>query len=122
MTGEAIILVGHGARDPAWAAPLQRLGQRLEQAGTGAAVRIAYLEFMGPDLPSALKSLCEEGMHAIRVVPVFLGAGGHVKRDIAACVEAARAARPRVYIELEAPVGERSPVIEALAAAIAAGG
>lgn len=55
----------------------------------------------------------------MRVIPVFLGAGGHIVRDVTERVAAARALRPGLQIELEPPVGERPEVVEAIAAAIA---
>jgi sirohydrochlorin cobaltochelatase len=54
-------------------------------------------------------------------VPVFLGAGGHVKEDLPRLVARARADHPKVTIRLEAPIGEQSALIEAIAASIARG-
>jgi len=51
-------------------------------------------------------------------VPVFLGAGGHVKDDLP---ELVARAHTRVPIRIEAPIGEQPSVIEAIAATIARG-
>jgi sirohydrochlorin ferrochelatase len=44
-----------------------------------------------------------------------------VKQDLPQLVERAAAARPALDLRLEAPIGEQQEVIEAIAAAIAAG-
>ncbi len=119
MSPQAILLVAHGARDPRWAAPVERLADALARRVNGSPVRIAYLEFLHPGIPEALESLYHEGARRVRVVPVFLGAGGHVVNDIAARVSAARVLRPDLDISLEPPVGERPQVTEAIASAIA---
>ena len=119
MSAPAILLVAHGARDPLWAAPIERLAAALRQRVNGSQVRLAYLEFMHPGIPQALEALYQEGVRKVRVVPVFLGAGGHVVGDIAELVAAARVLRPDLEIVLEPPVGEQPQVTEAIAAAIA---
>ncbi len=119
MSAPAILLVGHGSRDPDWSAPLERLAAAVKARKNGTAVRLAYLEFMHPDIPAALADLHREGVRRVSVVPVFLGAGAHVRRDIARLLEAARVLHPDLDIGLEPAVGEQSKVIEAIAAAVA---
>jgi sirohydrochlorin cobaltochelatase len=117
LLGEAIVLVGQGARDPAWAAPLERLADALRERGH--LVRLAFLEFMAPNLSTTLDALYRNGTRSVRIVPVFLGAGGHVVRDVGEQVAAARALRPDLRVAVEPPVGERAEVVEAIARAIA---
>jgi sirohydrochlorin cobaltochelatase len=76
---------------------------------------------MRPTFDEAVAALAAAGVSCIRVVPLFLGPGGHVKQDLPQLVERAAAARPRLSIRLEAPIGEQPQVIEAIAAAIAGG-
>ena len=119
MSAQAIVLVGHGAREPRWAVPLERLAAALSKQAGDVAVRPAYLGFMAPSLSEALAALYREGARKIRVVPVFLGAGSHVLRDIEDLVAAARTLYPALELSLEPPVGERREVTEAIASAIA---
>src|SRR5437660_1322580 len=81
-------------------------------------VVLAYLELMRPPLDEAISALVKQGATSIRVVPVFLGQGGHVKEDLPRLVERARKGHPKIAITLEPPIGEQSAVIDAIAAAI----
>jgi len=81
-------------------------------------VRLAYLELMRPALGEALDELAREGATAIRVVPAFLGAGGHVTRDLPRLVREARTRHPQLRIAIDPPIGEQARVIEAIAEAL----
>ena len=113
-----LILFAHGSRDREWARPFEQLAATLSRR-TDARVRLAYLELMSPSLAEAIAALAAEGAKSIRVVPVFLGQGGHTKQDLPQLVAQARERHPRVEISLDAPIGEQASVIEAIAAAIA---
>ena len=112
-----LILFAHGARDPRWAAPFEAVAARVRAAQPSVALRLAYLELMSPSLPEAAASLLAEDCTAITIVPLFLGAGGHVRKDLPLIVDGLRAAHPAVHWHLQPPVGELPSVIDALAAA-----
>ena len=118
---EGILLFAHGSRDPEWARPFERISQELARKLAQAVVCTAYLEHMRPSFDEAVAALAAAGVQSIRVVPLFLGPGGHVKDDLPRLVERAATARPGLHIRLEAPIGEQPEVIEAIATAIAAG-
>ena len=109
-----IVLFAHGSRDRDWARPFQQLAEILRTKHDGPVV-VAYLELMSPTLDEAIAGL---GAKNIRVVPVFLGQGGHVKEDLPKLVAAAQK-KHGVTIRLEPAIGEQPTVIEAIAAAIA---
>lgn len=77
---------------------------------------LAFLEIMQPDLDAAIATQVERGFAAIRVVPLFLGFGGHLRTDLPKIVEQAHARHPGVRIEIAPPAGEDARVIGALAA------
>jgi len=112
-----IVLFAHGSRDPEWARPFEQLAATLART-TQQPVALAYLELMRPPLDEAISALVKQGATSIRVVPVFLGQGGHVKEDLPRLVERARRSHPKIAITLEPPIGEQSAVIDAIAAAI----
>lgn len=110
-----IVLVAHGSRDPEWSRPFERIAASLAQKLPAVSVGLAYLEH-GPSLDEAVAALVAKGVGSIRVVPLFLGQGGHVKEDLPRLVSAS--ARPGVDLILERPIGEQPQVVEAIAAAI----
>lgn len=113
---EALILFAHGARDPQWSVPFERVLEQLQAQAPGRHALLAYLEFMSPDLPSAIRTLVGSGQRAIRVVPLFLGPGGHLRHELPALVDAALREHAGITIEIAAPAGEDDSVIAALAA------
>ena len=115
-----VILFAHGARDPQWALPFEAVARRVAAARPGAAVRLAFLEFMQPDLPAAAAELAAVGCTTVEIVPLFLGAGGHVRRDLPALLDTLRAGQPQVRWTLHPAVGELESVIQAMADAAAA--
>jgi len=120
VSNAAIILFAHGAADPAWAEPFHALRQAMLASQTQQRVAIAYLERMAPTLPEMVAELVREGVVEITVVPVFLGRGGHLRRDFPPLLEQARREFPQVRIHETAAVGELPAVITAMAGAILA--
>jgi sirohydrochlorin cobaltochelatase len=116
----AIVLFAHGARDPRWAEPFEAVAERVRRAAPGCPVVLAYLELMTPTLAEAVARRVAEGATRIDVVPLFLGTGGHLRRDLPPLVEALRAAHPAVAVRLHAAIGEHAAVVEAMAAAAVA--
>jgi sirohydrochlorin cobaltochelatase len=113
---EGIVLVAHGSRDPEWSRPFERIAASLAQRLPAVSVGLAYLEH-GPSLDETVTALVAKGVGSIRVIPLFLGQGGHVKQDLPRLVS--ESARPGLTLALDKPIGEQSLVIEAIASAIA---
>jgi sirohydrochlorin cobaltochelatase len=115
---DGIVLFAHGSREPEWARPFERIAARLR---TQFLVELAYLERMKPTLEEAVASLASMGAKRVRIVPVFLGEGGHVREDLPRLAAAARARHADVEIVLEPAIGERNEVTDAIAAVISKG-
>ncbi|MFJ2992728.1 sirohydrochlorin chelatase [Pandoraea sp. NPDC087047] len=110
-----VILFAHGSRDPRWAEPFERLREKLSAQRPSADVRLAFLELMTPNLADAVSAMTSQGTTDITLVPVFLGQGGHVRRDLPALAEACRAAHPGLTLRVSAAIGEDDQVLDALA-------
>ena len=110
-----LILFAHGARDPRWAGPFQAVAERLRAQRTGVQVRLAFLEFMEPSLPAAGAELATAGCQHVAVLPMFLGTGGHVRKDLPLLMEQMRQAHPGLCFTLHPAVGEMPAVTAAMA-------
>lgn len=110
-----VVLLAHGSRDPAWAAPIVALKAEIERGAHDLRVELAFLEMMSPDLCGAIDRLVAVGVARVHVAPLFLGQGSHAKRDVAHAVTTARQARPDLPIEVLESLGEASAVRAALA-------
>jgi sirohydrochlorin cobaltochelatase len=117
----AIIVFAHGARDPQWARPFQQLVTELGELLPGERIVLAFLELMQPSLPDCAASLHGEGVRSLRVVPVFLGMGGHLKDDLPRIAAEIRSRYPDIDITVEPPIGEQPAVISAIARTIVSG-
>jgi sirohydrochlorin cobaltochelatase len=118
VTGDdktAVILYAHGARDPRWAEPFERLRTRLRALAPGRTILIAFLESRAPDLVTACRAAREQGAERIRVVPIFFGRGGHLREDLPRRLEEVREALEGTEIEVTEPAGENEGVLNALA-------
>lgn len=90
------------------------MGERLP----GERIVLAFLELMQPSLPECASALHADGVRILRVVPVFLGSGGHLKTDLPALVAQIRERHADLEITVEPPIGEQPEVIAAIARAV----
>lgn len=112
----ALVLFAHGARAASWALPFQRLRELTARQRPDVAVSLAFLELMTPSLPEEAALLAARGVREITIVPIFLGQGGHLLRDLPRLVEELRAAHPEVSFSTVPAVGEDPNVLAAMAA------
>jgi len=110
----ALILFAHGARLASWAAPFQRLRDITQARLPDCEVTLAFLELMEPRLPAVVDGLVERGVLDVTVVPVFLGQGGHLLRDLPLLAEGLRAAHPQLTLNVAGAVGEDPDVLAAM--------
>ncbi len=116
---DALLLLAHGSREPAWAGPVRKLRDCIKEQLPAHSVALAYLENMSPSLSVAVDELVALGARRIRVLPLFLGQGSHLRRDLPVLVASARIAHAAVTIELMPAIGEQEAILDMLAHAIA---
>ena len=119
MTAPGLILFAHGARDARWAAPFETVAERLRAGHPGVPVALAFLEFMAPSLAQAGAQLVQAGCRQIAVLPMFLGTGGHLRKDLPLLMDAMRASHPDTHFTLHTAIGETDSVITAMVDAAA---
>ena len=117
----AIVLFAHGSRDPAWQRPMLAVAQRIRDQVPHAWVACAYLELTEPSLPQAVAQAVALGHGHIRVLPMFLGVGKHVREDLPGLMAQLRQNHPHVHFDLQPAVGEQNAVLDALAQAATVG-
>lgn len=103
MNAHRIILLAHGSSDPRWCATFEALVAPALQARPDA--RIAYMELAEPSLGKSVEQATLEGVREITIIPLFLAAGRHLRRDIPAEIRELEQ-RHGVPIRLQSPVGE----------------
>lgn len=113
---QGLLLFAHGARDPRWALPFEDVAQRVRSLRPGLALELAFLEFMAPDLLAAGTRLAQAGCTSVDVLPLFLGAGGHVRKDLPGLLQQLAEQYPAVRWQLRPAIGEAAAVVDAMAA------
>jgi sirohydrochlorin cobaltochelatase len=114
MGARALVLFAHGARAASWAAPFERLRDLTAARAPEVPVSLAFLELMEPRLPAEVTRLAALGVTEISVVPVFLGQGGHLLRDLPLLVDQLRIDHPGVAVKVTGAVGEDPAVLDAM--------
>ena len=117
-----LLLFAHGARDANWARPFDDVARRVRARAPALAVELGFLEFMEPDLMQAGERLATQGCTHVDVVPLFLGAGGHVRKDLPALLQTLGARHASVQWRLRPAIGESDGVVAAMADAALAFG
>lgn len=115
---KAIVLFGHGARDPQWAEPMKRLQSMLVEQLPEVQVELAFLELMAPSLQDTVECMAQGGVQHIQVVPIFFGKGGHLKNDFPVIMAEMKAKHPGLNIEATSAVGQWDAVWQAIATEI----
>jgi sirohydrochlorin cobaltochelatase len=114
---QGLLLFAHGARDPRWALPFEAVRARVHATQPDVPIRLAFLELMRPDLAQAGDELAAEGCTTVQVLPLFLGAGGHVRKDLPELLARLAKKHPQVQWRLQPAVGEMTHVVAAMAEA-----
>ena len=109
-----IILFAHGARDPNWARPVDRLKRMLGERMPEALIESAFLEHMAPTLEDAADGLISRGATELSIVPVFVAQGGHLREDLPKRVEALAIKHPKVPVRIAPPIGEVDTILSAI--------
>jgi sirohydrochlorin cobaltochelatase len=112
---KAILLFGHGARNPEWAQPFHRIRDAILARQPEALVEPGFLELMRPTFDEGVDCLVRQGAAQIVVVPIFMAAGSHIKKDLPQMAADAMGRHAGLVITLAAPVGEAEPVLAAMA-------
>ncbi|MFD3806339.1 sirohydrochlorin chelatase [Streptomyces sp. NPDC058611] len=113
----ALVAVAHGSRDPRAPRAVEALLEGVRELRPLLDVRLGHLELNAPLLTDTLRAVSDHAAVGAAgapggavLVPLLLGRGYHVKRDLPAA--AARA--PRLRVRVAAPLGPHPLLVEAL--------
>ena len=73
-----------------------------------------------PTLPEAVAELVGAGCRQVSILPLFLGTGGHVRKDLPLLIDKLRIDHPDTRFTLHDAAGEHPAVIAAIAGVAAA--
>jgi sirohydrochlorin cobaltochelatase len=112
---KGIILFGHGSRTAEYIRPFERIRDAMAAQRPDAVVELGFLELTRPSLDESIECLAGRGITEISVVPIFIGPGRHVLKDLPQLAANAMDRHPGLEISLASPVGEAQEVIDAMA-------
>lgn len=104
MSGDPrIILLAHGSSDQRWCQTFEKLATPTLESVPGS--RIAYMELAEPSMDTIIAEGRKEGIDTFTIIPLFLAAGRHLRKDVPAMIEELQAVHG-VTITLAPPIGE----------------
>jgi sirohydrochlorin cobaltochelatase len=112
---KGIILFGHGSRTAEYIRPFERIRDAIAAQQPDAVVELGFLELTQPSFDESIECLVRRGVTEISVVPIFIGPGRHVLKDLPQLAANAMGRHPMLEISLASPVGEAQEVIDAMA-------
>ena len=79
---EAIIILAHGSRNVQAVEEFLRLANLVQERLPSYRIEPAFFQFSENNLHRGLKKLAVSGYKKVKIVPVFLFEGVHIKEDI----------------------------------------
>jgi sirohydrochlorin ferrochelatase len=115
LTETALLLIAHGSREEEANADLYHAVEAMRRHGRYAVVEAAFLELARPTIPEGVARCVEEGARCVILLPYFLSAGVHVRRDLAGLRQTFAETHPGVEFRLAEPMGRHPLLLEVVA-------
>jgi len=106
-----IILLAHGSSDSRWCETFEQLAAPTLKSVENAA--IAYMELAEPSLETIVSQGKAAGTQNFTVVPLFLAAGRHLRKDVPAMISDLES-QHGVHIKLAPPIGQNPQLGDAI--------
>ncbi len=110
---DTILLVGHGSREPSGNEEIEQFADQWRTRRPNDRIEVCFIEFANVLLDEGLDRAAANASRVI-VVPLILGAAGHVKMEIPHHVAEARNRHPAVSFVLTRHLGADVKVLKAL--------
>ena len=112
-TGEpALLVVGHGSRDPRGAREFQELVALIRERDPGLKVEGGFIELSRPPISECVGRLVGAGAREISAAPLMLLAAGHAKDDIPATLVREKMSHPEINFHYGRALGIRPELLE----------
>jgi sirohydrochlorin ferrochelatase len=111
----ALLLIAHGSRQPEANDDLHQVVEEMSRRGTFAVVEAAFLELAEPTIDAGAALCVARDVECVVLLPYFLSAGVHVRRDLTAAREHLAERYPQVQFRLAEPLGPHPLLLEVVA-------
>jgi sirohydrochlorin cobaltochelatase len=122
MTETAVLICGHGSRDPEAIAEFELVAAALRPRLPDFDFATGYLEFARPTIRDGLAALMARGARQILAIPGMLSAASHVKNDLPREMNSFMADNPEIDVRLGRDLAIDAKLLRAAADRIAAAG
>jgi len=111
----ALLIIAHGSREAEANADLHHVVQGLRQRGAYALVEASFLELAEPGIEEGAARCVAAGASRVVLLPYFLSAGVHVRRDLTSICRALAETFPETSFHLAEPLGRHPLLLEVVA-------
>jgi sirohydrochlorin cobaltochelatase len=122
MTETAVLICGHGSRDPEAIAEFELVAAALRPRLPDFDFATGYLEFARPTIRDGLAALMARGARQILAIPGMLFAASHLKNDLPREMNSFMADNPEIDVRLGRDLAIDAKLLRAAADRIAAAG
>jgi sirohydrochlorin ferrochelatase len=112
---KAILYIGHGTRSKKGAVEIRAFIERVKARMEIPIQELSFLELTEPLIEEGFETSVKQGATEIDVVPLFLLAAGHIKRDIPEALSSLIAKYPTIPVKIKNPFGVQEIILDALA-------
>jgi sirohydrochlorin ferrochelatase len=112
----ALLLIAHGSRQREANNDLHHVAAELRQRGGFDIVEASFLELAEPTMAQGGARCVELGAERVVLLPYFLSAGVHVRRDLVGLRKELATRFPHVDFRLAEPLGRHPLLLEVVAA------
>jgi sirohydrochlorin ferrochelatase len=112
---KAILYIGHGTRSKKGAVEIRAFMERVKARIDVPIQELSFLELTEPLIEEGFETCVERGATEIDVVPLFLLAAGHIKRDIPEALSPIIAKYPTIPVKIKNPFGVQDVILDGVA-------
>lgn len=119
-TDPALLILGHGSRDPRGAREFHELVDLVRRRNPSLSVEGGFIELARPPISECVERLAESGARNVAAVPLMLLAAGHAKDDIPATLVREKMGHPEMSFSYGRALGIRPELLELMDERVAA--